>query len=65
LTGSYNHPVLTITSDEFGKPVFMWKLLEQIKEGDYVVLDRLKDNFWPKEEVDLKNYFPEIKAKSK
>jgi DNA gyrase subunit A len=63
LTGSYNHPVLTITSDEFGKPVFMWKLLEQIKEGDYVVLDRLKDNFWPKEEVDLKNYFPEIKSK--
>jgi len=63
LTGSYNHPLLTITSDEFGKPVFMWKLMEQIQKGDYVVLDRLEDSFWPEKEVNLKDKYPLIKNK--
>jgi len=47
LTGSKNHPILIISSDETGKPVFIWKTLEQIKEGDYAILDRLEDKFWP------------------
>ena len=63
LTGSYNHPVLILTSDEFGKPIFIWKTLEQIQNGDFVVLDRLQDEFWPEKEISLENKFPSIKSK--
>jgi len=41
--GSLNHPVLTWTTDENGKPVYKWKTLDQIKVGDYVVVSRLND----------------------
>jgi DNA gyrase subunit A len=60
LTGSKNHPILIITKDESGKPVFAWKLLEQIKEGDIAVIDRREDNFWPENEIELKKYWPKI-----
>ena len=63
LNGSYNHPVLTLTSDEFGKPVFMWKTLDQIREGDYTVLDRLEDKFWRDDAVSLKKYVPLARSK--
>jgi len=61
LTGSKNHPILTLTKDEFGKPIFMWKLLENIKEDDIVVIDRKEDNFWPDEETKLEKFYPIIK----
>ena len=61
LTGSYNHPVLTLSSDLSGRPVFLWKLLEQIKEGDIVILDRAEDDFWPSEEVNLQEFYPQIR----
>lgn len=63
LTGSYNHPILTISADEFGKPIFIWKTLEQLKEGDYAILDRLEDKFWPEKEIELDRFKPEIKDK--
>lgn len=63
LSGSFNHPVLTLFKDNFGKPVFVWKTLEEIKEGDFVVLDRLQDDFWPKKEINLERYIPKIKNK--
>ena len=61
LTGTKNHPVLTLIKDEFGKPAFCWKLLEQIKEGDIAILDRLEDEFWSENEIELKKYYPVIK----
>lgn len=36
LKGSYNHPVLTLISKD-GVPTLEWKLLENIKVGDFVV----------------------------
>ncbi|MBU2562438.1 MAG: hypothetical protein KKF68_02135 [Nanoarchaeota archaeon] len=63
LKGSFNHPLLTIAKDNFEKPTFMWKTLEQIKEGDYVVLDRLFDDFWPEEKIRLEKYLPVIMNK--
>jgi DNA gyrase subunit A len=63
LTGSYNHPVLTIAPDKSGKPVFIWKTLEQLKEGDYAVLDRLEDKFWPEREINLDKFKPIIRDK--
>jgi len=61
LTGTYNHPILTLIKTEWGRPAFCWKLLEQIKEGDIVVLDRLSDDFWPEKEINLEKYYPKIK----
>jgi DNA gyrase subunit A len=61
LTGTYNHPLLTLIQDSSGRPAFCWKLLKDIKEGDVVVLDRLMDDFWPKERLYLEKYYPKIK----
>jgi len=34
-----NHPLLTLTTDENKKPVYAWKTVENLKEGDYVVIN--------------------------
>jgi len=61
LTGTKNHPLLVLSKDYYGKPVFVWKVLEEIKEGDIAVIDRREDGFWPKKEIDLSEYSPLIK----
>ena len=65
LTGSKNHPVLTISRDEEGKPTFLWKLLENLNKGDFVVIDRSSDSLWPKENLELSKYYPKIKKTTK
>ncbi len=50
IEGSFNHPLLTLSKDEEGKPAFAWKTLEEIREGDYVVVAR-GSNFFPKEDL--------------
>ncbi|MDO8663401.1 MAG: DNA gyrase subunit A, partial [Candidatus Wildermuthbacteria bacterium] len=57
LKGTYNHPILTITNGSQGRPVFKWKLLENIEKGDYAVIDR-SEALWPSKEPDLKKYHP-------
>lgn len=34
-----NHPLLTLTTDENKKPLFVWKTVENLKEGDYAVIN--------------------------
>src|SRR3989344_620515 len=63
LTGTKNHPVLTLTTDELGRPACMWKLLSGIKEGDVVILDRLDDQFWPSNLLAVESYYPSIISK--
>jgi DNA gyrase subunit A len=66
IAGSYNHPLLTLTRDEkTGKPKFFWKIIENIMEGDYLVLDRTADKLWPESEVILSPYYPKIKSTTK
>ncbi len=65
LVGSKNHPVLTINKDETGKPIFFWKLLENIEKGDFVIIDRSVDTLWSKENLDLSPYYPKIKKTTK
>lgn len=43
LKGTANHPVLVFTKDIEGKPVYAWKLMEEIKEGDRIVMDRTQE----------------------
>ncbi len=47
LTGTGNHPVLCLVS-VLGVPTLLWKLLDEIRPGDRVVLQRT-----PREEVDV------------
>jgi DNA gyrase subunit A len=47
LTGTHNHPVLCLVS-VLGVPTLLWKLLEEVRPGDRVVLQRT-----PCEESDL------------
>ncbi|MDQ4095687.1 MAG: DNA gyrase subunit A [Actinomycetota bacterium] len=39
LTGTHNHPVLTLQRPA-GVPMLMWKLLEEVAPGDYVAMNR-------------------------
>jgi len=60
LTGTYNHPVLTLTKTSKNCPKFKWKLMKDIEKEDIVVLDRLSDDFWPEKEEKLEEYYPKI-----
>ncbi|MEJ7628322.1 MAG: intein-containing DNA gyrase subunit A [Nocardioidaceae bacterium] len=54
LTGSPNHPVLTLASVA-GIPTLLWKLLEELSPGDQVVLLRPEPETWgtaTKQELD-------------
>ncbi len=62
LKGTINHPILILKKDSEGKPIFAWKLLADLKKGDFAVIDR-SDNFWPQKELTLKKYFPKNKNK--
>ncbi|MFH1457648.1 MAG: DNA gyrase subunit A [Candidatus Omnitrophota bacterium] len=62
LCGSLNHPILVWERNSF-KPKFVWKLLSQVKIGDCTVISRSSVLF-PKEELSLKQYYPEIKNRA-
>jgi len=61
LKGSFNHPILTLSSAPENKPIFKWKLLNEVKEGDFAVVDRNSQTLWPKKEPSLKNFYPKTK----
>jgi DNA gyrase subunit A len=44
LTGTHNHPVLCLV-DMAGVPLLLWKLLEEIKPGDRVLISRTPQGF--------------------
>jgi len=58
LTGTYNHPLLTLGVDEFNNPILKWVLMEDLQLGDVVVLDRKSDTFWAPEIVNLEPFYP-------
>src|SRR5258708_301503 len=60
LQGSYNHPLLLWTKDESGKPIYMWKMLNEIEAGDIAVIERSNDLLWPQLESDLLSFHPVI-----
>jgi len=64
LEGSFNHPILILTKNEFGKPKLIWKRLDQIKIGDTAVIDRTDNLLWP-EKTELEKYHPIIKNKKR
>src|SRR5437868_6914056 len=52
LTGTHNHPVLSLV-DMLGVPLLMWKLLDEIEPGDRVVISR---SHGPATSGDLSDY---------
>ena len=64
LRGSFNHPILILDKDREGKPLFKWKLLSEVKKGDFAVIDRSDKILWPKNDPNLKKYYPETNNKN-
>jgi len=60
LTGTYNHPVLTWSKDSQGRPGFRWKTLDTLEVGEYLVLDRTPDHFWPQDPIEITACHPRI-----
>jgi DNA gyrase subunit A len=63
LKGTLNHPILTLKSGYEGKPVFKWKLLSELKTGEFAVIDRNNKDLWPHQSKRLKEYYPQINNK--
>ena len=61
LTGSFNHPVITWTKNG-GRPSLEWKLMENLKKGDFCVISR-KSKLFPKDPP-LKKYYPKSKNRT-
>jgi DNA gyrase subunit A len=59
LKGTENHPILVLSKDKEGKPVFAWKLIKDIEIGDFAVIDRTEDLLWPKDNPSLISYYPQ------
>jgi len=57
LEGSFNHPILVWTIGEDFRPKISWKLLENVKEGDIVIINR-NYNLFSKKSYALKKYYP-------
>ncbi|SMO37192.1 DNA gyrase subunit A [Balnearium lithotrophicum] len=50
IKGSFNHPILTFTVEN-NRPVFKWKLLKRVSEGDYVIINRNFNNINPSQDL--------------
>ena len=60
LTGTLNHPLLAAVPDEVtGRVKLVWKLIADVRPGDYLVLDR-SSALWPQEQVDLRPWHLQI-----
>lgn len=60
LEGSYNHPVLVWTRNEFQAPDIKWKLLEDITTSDYIIINR-ESSLFASQNPDLDPYIPDNK----
>src|SRR5207249_10568430 len=60
VTGTTNHPLLVAVPDEHDNHTrLVWKTIAEIKQGDYLVIDR-SEALWPEQQVDSQPCYPEI-----
>lgn len=57
ITGTENHPLLVWETGQDNRPHFVWKMIGELKKGDFLVLDR-SETLWTEEEVLLKDFVP-------
>ncbi|MGI9037166.1 MAG: DNA gyrase subunit A, partial [Pyrinomonadaceae bacterium] len=59
ITGTANHPLLVWETADSIRPHFVWKTIDNLKKGDFLVIDR-SERLWTNEEVTLKDYLPKF-----
>jgi DNA gyrase subunit A len=59
ITGTKNHPLLVWETAKDSRPHFVWKTIEELQKGDFLVLDR-SETLWTDEEVSLDQYLPKF-----
>ncbi len=64
VTGTANHPLLTCVPDRDGRTAFVWKMMDTIVPGDWLVLDR-SEALWPNEPVNLRSVHPTLPTGSR
>lgn len=64
VTGTTNHPLLVCVPGEDKRVQLVWKTIDQIQTGDWLVLDR-SEALWPSEPVDLRPYHPTLPETSR
>jgi DNA gyrase subunit A len=65
ITGTGNHPLLVAVPDaDSGRITLIWKTIDTIVTGDFVVLDR-SDVLWPEQLIDLRAFYPSFAERSR
>jgi DNA gyrase subunit A len=64
ITGTSNHPLLTWRVRADGTPAFAWKMIGELKTGDFLVLDR-SETLWAKDEIALSEFIPQLADNSR
>ncbi|MBK7708336.1 MAG: DNA gyrase subunit A [Acidobacteria bacterium] len=59
ITGTENHPLLVWETARDNRPRFVWKMIGDLKKGDFLVIDR-SEKLWPENELDLASFVPEF-----
>ena len=62
--GTLNHPLLVCIPGPDKEAVLVWKTIDQVAPGDWVVLDR-SGTLWPQELVDLRPAHPVLPERSR
>lgn len=57
ITGTENHPLVVLSQGLDGEPILVWKLIKDIKLGDWVAIDR-NSEFFPTEELNISKFHP-------
>ncbi|HSK72970.1 MAG TPA: DNA gyrase subunit A, partial [Pyrinomonadaceae bacterium] len=57
ITGTLNHPLLVWETGKDNRPHFVWKTIEELRRGDFLVIDR-SEALWTEDEVLLKDFVP-------
>lgn len=61
ITGTQNHPLLTLTVDPLRlRPIFAWKLIEEIEQGDWLIIDKNSNQLFPSENLNISMHHPAI-----
>ncbi|MDQ3747457.1 MAG: DNA gyrase subunit A [Acidobacteriota bacterium] len=59
ITGTVNHPLLVWETAANNRPHFVWKTINKLRRGDFLVIDR-SETLWTNKEIALKNYLPKF-----
>lgn len=62
LKGSFNHPLMVWSLDDFKRPTIAWKLISELTPSDYVLINR-HHSFFAAKNLALKEFWPKMKPR--